>query len=105
MNEPARWITRYESWDTTRMIERKSTRTTKARIEPTKHDKGLTLQLTVKVYDGGVIQLDGEPMNRGGSDAQGYVAVASAIAEKLWMLQYESDKRSITQAPAEPIEE
>jgi hypothetical protein len=80
------------------MTERKSTRTTKADIQPTKHDKGVTLGFEVIAYDNGLISLDGEPMNRDGDQGQGYIAVMSAIAEKLWMLQRASAKR----APAFP---
>ena len=77
------------------MTARKSTRTTQADIKPTAQNKGLTLTLTINVYDGGMITLDDEPMNRNGDQAQGYVAVMSATAEKLWMLQRESAQRQL----------
>lgn len=76
------------------MTERTSTRKMHANIEPTVFDKGLRLTVEVKVYDNGLITCDDQPMNRDNSEAQGYVATNSAIAEKLWILQKAATDRA-----------
>lgn len=72
---------------------RKSTKTHHANISPSPQDKGVRLTIEVVAYDGGMITCDDEPMNNHGDQGQGYAATASAMMEKLWMLQAASAKR------------
>lgn len=63
-------------------------------IRPTEQDKGLILDLEVRAYDNGIIQINGRPVqNDPANPATAWLEASSLIAMSLSEFQRESFKR------------
>jgi hypothetical protein len=63
------------------------------KVSETAKKAGLRLQLNVVAYDNGIIELDGVPINRQGSEGHGWLATLMVISQTLVEFEAMANKR------------